>query len=295
MLSYLQYSIYITFSRTAENQFINMPRFRGRYAARTYRRRLARSKQQTFRRRYYKPRRLVTYSANSGGATALRFKKKTFRPRGFIRRAYRESDGETRYRSFSAGSGNVTAPTTLGTAVISNVQAIPDNFMTTAGGLVLGGGITNVDDNWAPKIFVRGGVMSMTFCNRLANLTNVRIKVWLVKARNVLPASVNTAFSATGVASSFDPTTQFTWWQIIQAPFMTTEKILEPGDAWTIEQRIKPFMMPQWQSFQTGYLSNMPWWIFQVEPCQAGVAAAVVDWTRGNNLSFSGDINGPTY
>lgn len=272
-----------------------MPRFAGRGSARVYRRRTARRKQSAFRKRYYGMRKNKTYSSNSAGGAALRFKRKKFSPRTFIKRAYRESDGETKYRSFGTSTANITAPTAIGSCVVANLQAIPDNFMTFAGGLVLGGNTSNADDNWAPKIFVRGGTMTLSFCNRFSNLTNVRIKVWLVKARNVLPASINSAYTATGVASSFDPTTQFTWWQLIHAPFFTSEKILESGDAWTVEQRIKPFMMPQWQAAQTGYLSNMPWWIWSIEPTQAGVAAAVTDVVRGINLSFSGDINGATY
>lgn len=270
-----------------------MPMRVQRYS-RGIRRGIARAKQQRFRRRHY-ARRTKNYSSNSTGGAALRFKKKRFRPRSYLRNAYKASEEQTKYRSFGTGTINTTIPTALGTCVVENIQAIPDNFMLTTGGLVLGVGSTvTADDSWAPKLFVRGGTATISFTNRLANATNVRIKLWMCRGRNVDPARVNTQYTFTGVASTFDPTTEFTWYQSITAPFFSSEKILEVGDSWTTEQRIKPFGHNQWQTQQTDYLSHMPWWIWSIEPCQVA-AAAVVDIVYGHNLSFTGDMNNEAY
>jgi len=236
-----------------------------------------------------------TYSSNSAGGAALRFKRKTFRPRAYLRNAYKVSEGQTRYRSVNTENANITAPTALGQAVLVTVQAIPDQFNLPIGGLILGGMSSNTDDNWAPHVFVRGGKMTIQFCNRFSNLTNVRIKLWLVYAKNTLPADVVTNFTLNPVPSTFDPTVIFNWWQYIKAPVWTSEKILESGDAWIVEKRIPAFKYPQWQSAQSGYLSKMPFWMFSIEPTQAGVAASVTDVMYGHNLSFSGDTNGITY
>jgi len=267
--------------------------YRTRYPSRSLRRYVAKRKQRSFRKKYY-AKKNKTYSSNSTGGAALRFKKRRFRPRTYLRTAYKASEGQTKYRSFATSTINTTVPTALGTCVVESIQAIPDNFMFTTGGLVLGTGTVTSDDSWAPKLMVRGGTATISFTNRLTNATNLRIKVWMCTARNVDPARVITDYTATGVASTFDPTTQFTWYQTINAPFFTSEKILELGDSWTVEQRIKPFMHAQWQTQQTGYLTKLPWWIWTIEPCQVA-AGATVDIVYGHNMSFAGDLNGEAY
>lgn len=271
-----------------------MPRFAGRYAARTYRRRTARRKQQSFRRKYYGMRKNKTYSSNTSGGLALRFKRRKFTPRTFIRRSYKASEEQTKYRTLDTANANVTVPTALGTCNVVTLQAIASNFQFTTGGLVLGTGTVTSDDSWGPRLFIRGGMINIMFCNRLANATNVRIKLWLCHARNVEPATVNTAYTLTGVASSFDPTVLFSWYKVIRAPILHYDKILELGDSWTVEHRVKPFSWPQWDEQQTAAPTSLPWWIFTVEPCQVA-AAASVDVTYGYNMSFTGDLNGEAY
>lgn len=250
-----------------------------------------------YRRKSYKKRTLKRtrqYSSNSTGGGGLQYKKKRFNPKRFIRSAYKASDDETKYRSVGCNTINSTVPTVLGTINLECIQAVPDNFMLSAGGVVLGTGSVTTDDEWAPRIFVRGGQQQITFCSRLANATNVKIRLWLVQARNVAPVEVNNYFTATGGPSTFDPTSGFVWYQVIRAPTFHSDKILEPGDAWTVEQRIRPFSYPQWQSQQASYLSNMHWWVWTLEPTQVA-AQALVDIVYGHNLTFSGDLNGGAY
>lgn len=213
-----------------------------------------------------------------------------------IKRAWNNGLTETKYRSYSASATLLIAPTAIATANIGFVPGLADNFHLPAGGLQLGTNASVADDTWAPKLFVRGGTMTINFCNRFSNLTNVRIKLWLVYARNVPVARINTQYGGiTNVASSWDPTVPFDWWETVHAPIYQTEKILESGDAWTVERRLRAFMFPQWFAAQANYLTRMPYWIFSVEPTQSGVAAATVDVSRGYNLSFTGDLNGPSY
>lgn len=235
-----------------------------------------------------------TFSSNTGGGGGLRFKRKSFRPRSFLRTAYKASEGQTKYRSAASATINATVPTALGTCNMIPAQALQTNFMFTTGGLVLGSGTVTSDDSWAPKLMIRGGTLSIMFANRLANATNVKIKVWLCHARNVDPGVLNAAFAQSGASSMVDPTCLFGWEKVIRAPIFNAEKILELGDSWTVEHRLRPFMYSQWQEQQVGATTSLPWWIFTVEPCQVAAAAAV-DVVYGHNMSFAGDLNGEAY
>lgn len=269
-----------------------MPRFAGRYSSRVRRRRVGMRKRTSYRKRWMKKNK--TFSSNTSGGQSLRFKRRRFNPRTYIRRSYMASEEQTKYRTASTANANITVPTTLGTCNLINIQAISRQFMFTTGGLVLGTGTVTSDDSWAPKLFVRGGTLSIMFTSRLANATNVKVRCWLAHARNVEPATVNTAYTLTGVTSTFDPTLLFNWYKIIRAPIFHSEKILEQGDAWTVEHRVKPFAFNQHEEQQTGSPTSLPWWIFTVEPCQVAAAAAI-DVTYGFNMAFSGDLNGEAY
>lgn len=189
------------------------------------------------------------------------------------------------WRSTISTSGTITTPASTTTGTFQAMQLMKGPglafFWTTAGGLV-------PDDTavaaptFKGDITLRGGRWNFMIHNTQAASVDVKIRTWLVWT-NSRPDFTYEPSAA--IPLLWEPSLQPDWNEKIGKVFGAREVLLEQGNNWSLNGKLKLSKIDQEEYAGSGRVL-----LLIVNVMNIGVATShTLNWTSSYNLSFSGD------